>query len=115
MDVDATEAAKIDAAHTNNLTNQQKATLMQENKCFYCKKVGHRAKDCYKKQCDRGRPPSSSLVNAATTPSDSIYTLPFDLQQFGEGLKKHGPNLDDDAKLDLIDFLLPKDFVQGPN
>jgi len=32
-----------------SLTDDEKRKLMQENKCFYCKGVGHRAKQCFKK------------------------------------------------------------------
>ena len=29
--------------------------LRQENRCFYCRKTGHIAKDCQKKKADQGR------------------------------------------------------------
>lgn len=107
------DAMDIDATRSNSLTEVQKAELMKANKCFYCEKVGHRAKDCRKKQRDRGdHTPSTSQTNKIT---DTTATNPFDLKQFGEALKEHGPNLDEDAKLNLVEMLLPEGFAQALN
>jgi len=106
------DAMDLDAIRTNNLTEAQKTELMKENKCFYCQKPGHQAKACFKKKCDQaGR--TSSANATSSTPTNSTSSQPFDIKAFGEALKEHGPNLDEDAKLNMVEMLLPGGFVQA--
>ena len=46
MDVDVTCLSKT-------LSNEEMAKLKAENRCFYCKKVGHTANKCYTKKRDQ--------------------------------------------------------------
>ena len=46
MDVDV-------ACLSKTLSNEEMAKLKAENRCFYCKKVGHAANKCYTKKRDQ--------------------------------------------------------------
>jgi hypothetical protein len=106
------DAMDIDATSTNSLSDEQRAEYMKANKCFYCSKIGHRAKDCHKKKRDK-----SDKEQRANAPQlrEATSSTTFDLKAFGEALKEHGPNLDEDAKLNLVEMLLPEGFAQALN
>ena len=105
------DAMDVDAARTSNLTDEQKAEMMKKRQCFYCQKVGHQAKECYKKKRDQQSKASpSSQVNAT---ENDAKDKPFDPKKFGEALKEHGPDLDEDTKLDIVEMLLPQGFLQA--
>ena len=104
----------LDATRTNNLPEAEKAELMKANKCFYCRKVGHMAKDCYKKKHDRQGQASSSQGRTIEEHVPSTPPLkPFDTKSFGEALKEHGSKLDEETKLDIIEMLMPQGFAQA--
>jgi ribosomal protein S6E (S10) len=98
-------AMDVDVARMGNLTEQQKASLIKENKCFYCQKTGHRANVCYKKKRDRGEATATSQVNVTDTSdgrTEAAKTM--------DGIVG---KMSDEEKLKLVEDLLPKDFLQG--
>jgi len=56
MDIDTTVTSDINttAGRGQQHSKAKKAELMRSNSCFYCEIKGHQAKDCCKKQADRG-------------------------------------------------------------
>jgi len=56
MDVNATVTEGINATTGRGQQHSEakEAELMKSNSCFYCEIKGHQAKDCHKKQADRG-------------------------------------------------------------
>ena len=99
----------VDAVRLTNHSEEKKAELMKNNQCFYCEIKGHRAKDCRKKLADRAKQSSGSAapkVTAATT------LTPDELSKF---IQNNMGSFDEDTKISVIESLMPKDFVQGPN
>ena len=113
------DAMDIDSARTSNLTEDQKATLMKENKCFYCQHKGHRAADCFKKKHDQGQSSSTSAAKATSETASTTSEIPdlrnFNMGQLAETIRTYAHQFDDDTKLGLVEKLLPKDFGMGPN
>ena len=53
----------VDTMHLGGmLTDEEKKTLQQENKCFYCKIKGHILKDCRKKATNRAAAAGTSIT-----------------------------------------------------
>ena len=100
----------IDAIRTTNHSEEKKAELMKNNQCFYCEIRGHRAKDCHKKAKDR-----ATQSNGGTAPK--VTTAPNQLtpDKLAKLIQESMGSLEEDAKLSIIENLMPKDFVQGPN
>ena len=99
----------VNAVRLTNHSEEKKAELMKNNQCFYCEIKGHRAKDCRKKLADRAKQSSGSAapkVTAATT------LTPDELSKF---IQSNMGSFDEDTKISVIESLMPKDFVQGPN
>jgi hypothetical protein len=46
---------QLDAAKTQKLTNEECQKLIQEKKCFYCKKTGHMFADCKERPKSKGK------------------------------------------------------------
>ena len=108
------DAMDVNAVRTNSLTDNQRDALMKANKCFYCQKPGHRAKDCYKKKRDQGNLPPAQVNAAEETPrltKDSRLTS----KQLAELIKENVDELDVDFKLGLVEDILPQDFLQARN
>ena len=57
------DAMDVDAMCTSKLSKEERDRLHEERKCFNCKKKGHLARDCWKKdpeyseQKDKGKKP----------------------------------------------------------
>jgi hypothetical protein len=98
----------VDAVRTTNHSKEKKAELMKGNQCFYCKIKGHRAKDCRKKAVDRAKQSSRSTAPRATA---TILT-PDELTKF---IKDNMGSFEEETKINIIEALMPKDFIQGPN
>ena len=100
----------VDAIRTTNHSEEKKAELMKNNQCFYCEIRGHRAKDCRKKAKDR-----AAQSNGGTAPK--VTTAPNQLtpDELAKLIQESMGSLEEDAKLSIIENLMPKDFVQGPN
>jgi len=115
MDVDATTTTNINAIGQQH-SEAKKADLMRSNLCFYCEKQGHWAKDCRKKQADRGnfsgRPNNrdAAKVHAAPIMSDIQ-----DLDKLADYLKDNMDSFDEDTRLGFIEKLMPKDFPKALN
>ena len=61
----------VDAARLGgSLTDNKKRKLMQENKCFYCKEIGHCAKQCFKKP--RRSPATAHITEVKDNDMSSI-------------------------------------------
>jgi len=113
MDVDAMVTSDINTTTSGRQQHSEakKTELIKNNSCFYCKKPGHRANVCRKKQADRGNHNGQTvqLGNAPVTPnfqdSDSIT----------EFLQDNMDSLDENTKLSIIETLMPKDFTEARN
>jgi hypothetical protein len=98
----------VNAVCTTNHSKEKKAELMKGNQCFYCKIKGHCAKDCHKKAMDYAKQSSRG-----TTPKVTTTTLtPDKLTKF---IKDSMGNFKEDTKISVIEALMPKVFIQGPN
>jgi hypothetical protein len=98
----------VDAVRTTNHSEEKKAELMKGNQCFYCEIKGHHAKDCHKKATDCAKQSSRG-----TAPKVTATTLtPDELTKF---IKDNMGNFEEDTKISIIEALMLKDFVQGPN
>jgi hypothetical protein len=98
----------VDAVHTTNHSEEKKAELMKGNQCSYCEIKGHRTKDCRKKAADRAKQSSRSTAPRATA---TILT-PDELTKF---IKDNMGSFEEETKISVIEALMPKDFIQGPN
>ena len=100
----------VDAIHTTNYSEEKKAELMKNNQCFYLKIRGHCTKDCCKKAKD-----CTAQSNRGTAPK--VTTAPNQLtpDKLAKLIQESMGSLEEDAKLSIIENLMPKDFVQGPN
>jgi len=119
MDVDATVTIDINttAGRGQQHSEAKKAELMRSNSCFYYEIKGHQARDCCKKQADRGNfsghpsnPEEPTRVHAAPTMPDLQ-----DLDSLASYLKDNMDSFDEDTKLDFIGKLMPKDFTKARN
>ena len=90
-------------------SEEKKQELMKNNQCFYCEIHGHRTRDCCKKQAAR-----TNQNQGGTSIKTSTVTqmTPTKLTQF---LQENMGNLDKDAKISVIESLMPSSFVQGSN
>jgi hypothetical protein len=98
----------VDAVRTTNHSDEKKSELMKNNQCFYCEIRGHRAKDCRKKAADRAKQSSRSTAPKVTTTT----LTPDELTTF---IKDNMGNFGEETKISVIEALMPKDFLQGPN
>jgi len=119
MDVDATTTSDINATAGRGQQHSEakKAELIRSNSCFYCKIKGHRAKDCRKKQADRG-----TFSSHPNNPREStkIHATPImpdieNLDSLADYLKENMDSFDEETKLDFIGKLMPKDFPEARN
>jgi len=117
MDIDATVTSDINATTGRGQQHSEakKAELMRSNLCFYCEIKGHQAKDCRKKQADRGN--FSSRSNN-TRESTRVHTAPImpdfsNLDNLAEYMKENMDSFDEETKLDFIGKLMPKDFPEA--
>jgi len=116
MDIDTTVTLDINATagRGQQHSKAKKAELMRSNSCFYCEKQGHRAKDCRKKQADRGNfsGPPKETVRMGNAPIMPDFQ---NLDSVGEFLKDNMDSLDENTKLSIIETLMPKDFTEAQN
>ena len=114
MDVDATTTSDINATTSGQQHSEaKKAELMRSNSCFYCEKPGHQAKDCRKKQTDRGQPSGHfKTVQTGTIPIMPNFQDPDSISGF---LKDNMDSLDENTKLSIIKTLMLKDFTEARN
>ena len=104
------DAMDIDAAHTGNLTEAQKAELMKNNQCFYCQKKGHRAKECYSKKRDAQERSSKS---SSSTSQINNTEATMSKEQITSFLKENIGTIDEETKLSIVESLILQDFVQS--
>ena len=117
MDVDAT------SSRGTQHSEAKKQELMRNNQCFYCKILGHCAKDCCKKAADRrpfngghadnpGKgelPPSIHNRVSIDTPKTPNVE---DMVNF---VKDNMDSFSKETKLGFINSLMPKDFQPAQN
>jgi len=119
MDVDATVTSDINATAGRGQQHSEakKAELMRSNSCFYCEIKGHRAKDCRKKQADRGNFSGRSNNTRESTRVHAAPTMPDldNLDSLAEYMKENMDSFDEETKLDFIGKLMPKDFPEARN
>jgi len=119
MDVDAAVTQEINATASGQQHSEaKKADLMRSNSCFYCKKPGHQANVCRKKQADRGnfsgrsnnpREPTKARIAAPAMPNFS------DLGSVAEFMKENMDSFSEEARLSFVESLMPKDFTEALN
>jgi hypothetical protein len=98
----------VDTICITNHSEEKKAELMKGNQCFYCEIRGYHTKDCCKKAADHAKQSSRG-----TTPKVTATALtPDELTKF---IKDNMGNFEEDTKISIIEALMLKDFVQGPN
>jgi len=117
MDVDTMEATDIDGIGFNQLTKEEEAKLRAKNTCFYCKKTGYRANDCYKKKCNRTQAGGSGrnqhkpevktadLINFSTITTEQGNKMLTNYMQSPAFMEK-----EDDEKLKFIEQITPSGF-----
>jgi len=117
MDVNATVTSNINdtASRGQQHSEAKKAELMRSNLCFYCEIKGHRAKDCRKKQADRG---NFSGRSNNTRESTRVHAAPImpdfsNLENLAKYMKENMDSFDEETKLDFIGKLMPKDFPEA--
>ena len=100
----------VDTIHTTNHSEEKKAELMKNNQCFYWEIRGHHAKDCCKKAKD-----CAAQSNGSTTPKVTTALSQLTPDELTKLIQESMGSLEEDAKLSIIENLMPKDFVQGLN
>ena len=121
MDVDATVTTDINATAGGGQQHSEtkKAELMRSNSCFYCKKQGHCASNCRKKQADHGNFSSQRSNPREPARAHITPTMPDiqDLDSFANYLKDNMDSFSEDARLGFIEKLMPKakDFQAALN
>ena len=119
MDVNVTVTSDINATAGRGQQHSEakKVELIRSNSCFYCEIKGHRAKDCCKKQADRG-----NFSNRSNNPREPtrVHAAPImpdikNLDSLADYLKENMDSFDEDTKLDFIGKLMPKDFPKARN
>jgi len=119
MDIDATVTTDINATAGGGQQHSEakKAELMRSNSCFYCEKQGHRANVCRKKQADRGN--FSGQTNNPREPARAHVapTMPDfqNLDSVADFMKDNIDSFSKDARLGLVEKLMPKDFPGALN
>jgi hypothetical protein len=114
MDVNAIIANEICPGQTHN--TEKHAELMKNNQCFYCKKPGHHANVCRKKIADRAKQGREGVASQPSYSQGSIMqATPMTPTELSKYLQDNMGNLDEDAKISVIESLMPQSFVQGPN
>ena len=89
---------------------------MVANKCFYCTKIGHCAKDCCKKQVDQNQSNGRAAVtDTGTTKAPNITTFDMTPDNIANFLKDNVNTIDLDTKLSIIEKILLMGFLMGPN
>ena len=110
MDVDAVTIRGPD------LSDTQKSEYMATNKCFYCAKIGHCAKDCRKKQADQNQGQGRAAVtDTGTAKAPNITTFDMTPDDIANFLKDNVDTIDPDTKLSIVEKILPTGFPTGPN
>ena len=119
MDVDATVTSDINATTSRGQQHSKakKAELMKSNSCFYCEIKGHQAKDCRKKQADRGN--FNGCFNNPREPA-RVHAAPImpdvqNLDSLADFMKENMDSFNEETKLDFIGKLMPKDFPKAQN
>lgn len=72
---------------TSRLTDTEKAALMKEGKCFYCREQGHVSRSCPKK-----KDPVAALASATPRDSDKRNKVTADLvaaEESSDSKKEH--------------------------
>jgi len=89
---------------------------MANNKCFYCAKIGHRAKDCHKKQADQNQDNGrATATNIGVAKLPDITTFDMSPDNIANFLKGNTDVINPDTKLSIVEKILPMGFLTGPN
>ena len=89
---------------------------MAANKCFYCTKIGHCAKDCCKRQVDQNQSNGRATVtNTEIIKLPNITTFDMSPDDIANFLKDNVNTINPDTKLSIVKKILPMGFLMGPN
>jgi hypothetical protein len=114
MDVDAIIANEVCPRQTHN--TKKCAELMKNNQCFYCEKPGHRTNICRKKIANRAKQGGGGAASRPTYSQGPVaQATPMTPAELSKYLQDNMGNLDEDAKISIIESLMLQSFVQGPN
>jgi len=105
----------INTMHGPELSDKQKAELMASRACFYCFKVGHQAKDCYKKLVDCARSSRRAADNPTCTNTQDKPIPDMTPSNIAQFLKDNVNTIDDETKLSIVKKILPTGFPTGSN
>jgi len=99
-----------------DLSDTQKSKYMAANKCFYCAKIGHCAKDCCKKQADQNQDNGrATAANTGVAKSPNITMCDMSPDDIANFLKDNINTINPDTKLSIVKKILPMGFLMGPN
>ena len=94
-----------------SLTDDEKQRLMQENKCFYCKEIGHRTRQCPKKPPRRPATACITEVKDDDTSSVSSHsTTTSNTSLTSEGLATQLCTMASNEQSALFDQMITEDL-----
>jgi hypothetical protein len=101
-DPDAMDVDSINLQKTGRLSDEDKARLIKENKCFYCKEVGHISRNCpKKKKKNDSRPPAKARTTDTESIADSEATAVTNKDSILSGIKDLSQQERDELYADL--------------
>jgi hypothetical protein len=110
MDVDAIIVNEVRPGQTHN--TEKCTELMKNNQCFYCEKPGHHANVCRKKIANRAKQGGGGMASRPIYSQGPVaQATPMTPVELSKYLQDNMGNLDEDAKISVIESLMPQSFV----
>ena len=120
----------VDTVRFNQLTKEERELCLKENRCFRCRKLGHRSQQCHSGQPskynsdnlgrgwsgvtgqnkDRGRDPNpQARTTTIDEPNDQNQEISV------EQIMKYLPNAPDEIKEQFLGSCFGQDFLEARN